>query len=64
MLENAAADPALDNLHPDAAPALATAYSTVTAKAKNGVAGDAEWQPALEDVFAKGVAMKMVCGGA
>lgn len=63
MLDNAAADPALDAQHRDAARALATAYLTATAKATNGVAADAEWQAALDDVIAKDSAMKKVCGG-
>lgn len=63
MLENAAADPALDAQHRDAARALATAYLTTTAKATSGVAADAEWQAALDDVIAKDAAMKKVCGG-
>jgi hypothetical protein len=63
MLGNAAADPALDAQHRDAARALATAYLTATARASNGVVADAEWQAALDDVIAKDAAMKKVCGG-
>lgn len=63
MLENASADPALDAQHRDAARALATAYLTTTAKATTGVAADAEWQAALDDVIAKDAVMKQVCGG-
>lgn len=63
MLENAAANPALDAQHRDAARALATAYLTATAKATNGVAADDEWQAALGDVIAKDAVMKKVCGG-
>ncbi len=63
MLESAAADPALDGQHRDAARALAMAYLTATAKATNGVASDAEWQAALDDIIAKDTAMKKVCGG-
>ncbi|WP_082972898.1 hypothetical protein [Mycobacterium sp. E2497] len=64
MLENAAADPALDAKHRDTARALAAAYLTATAKATNGVVSDSEWQAALDDVIAKDAAMKQVCGGA
>ncbi|TAM71806.1 hypothetical protein [Mycobacterium sp.] len=63
MLENASADPALDAQHRDPARTLATAYLTATAKATNGVAADAEWRAALDDVIAKDAAMKQVCGG-
>lgn len=63
MLENAAADPAIDAQHHDAAQALATAYLTATAKASNGVVADAEWQAALDDVVAKDAAMKKLCNG-
>lgn len=63
MLENAAANQALDAQHRDAARALATAYLTATAKATNGVVADDEWQAALRDVIAKDAAMKQVCGG-
>ncbi|MGD1255988.1 hypothetical protein ACKUT9_17260 [Mycobacterium seoulense] len=63
MLDNAAADPALDAKPRDAARELAAAYLTATAKATNGVVSDSEWQAALDDVIAKDAAMKQVCGG-
>ena len=63
MLDNAAADPALDANHRDAARALATAYRTHTAKGSSGTATDAEFQAALDDVNAKDAVMKKVCGG-
>ena len=44
MLDKAAADPALDAKHRDAARALATAYLMDTAKSSNDVATDAEFQ--------------------
>ncbi|MGD1283469.1 hypothetical protein ACKUUI_22085 [Mycobacterium seoulense] len=63
MLENAAADLALDAKPRDAARELSAAYLTATAKATNGVVSDSEWQAALDEVIAKDAAMKQVCGG-
>ena len=63
MLDDAAANPALDAKHRDAARALATAYLTVTAKGSSDIATDAEFRAALDDVVAKDAAMKQVCGG-
>lgn len=64
LLEMAAANPALDPAHRDAARALATAYGTLTAKGSYGVATDTEYQASLDDATAKDAAMKKVCGGA
>lgn len=61
MLDSAAANPALDAKHRDAADALAKAYRTTTAMAAKGVATDVEWQAALDDVNAKDAAMKKAC---
>ncbi|MGZ4513310.1 MAG: hypothetical protein ACXVX5_01000 [Mycobacterium sp.] len=63
MLEMAAANPALDSQHRDAARALAAAYAAVTAKGNSVVANDAEYRAALADVIAKDAVMKRVCGG-
>ena len=63
MLDNAAADPALDAKYRDAARALATAYLAETAKSSDDVVTEAEFQAALNDVIAKDAAMKKVCGG-
>ncbi|ORW06434.1 hypothetical protein AWC15_21705 [Mycobacterium lacus] len=63
MLYNAAANPALDAKHRDAARALATAYGTVSVMGSKGVATDAEWRAVLDDANAKDAAMKKVCGG-
>ncbi|BCO54734.1 MULTISPECIES: hypothetical protein [Mycobacterium] len=63
ILESASADPAVDSQHRDAARGLATAYLTATVKATTGVAAEAEWQAALDDVVAKDAVMKQVCGG-
>ena len=63
MLDMGANNPALDANHRDTARALESAYLTVTAKSGYGVATDAEFQSALEDVNAKDAAMKKVCGG-
>lgn len=64
MLDTAAANPALDTNHRDAARALATAYTTLTAKGSSGVATDAEYQATLNDIVAKDSEMKNVCGSA
>ncbi|BBX75597.1 hypothetical protein MSHI_35030 [Mycobacterium shinjukuense] len=61
ILDNAAADPALDAKHRDAARALATAYRTTIVMASGGT--QAEWQAALDDGNVKDAAMKQVCGG-
>ncbi len=63
MLEMAAANPALDASDRDAARALAKTYMTLTAKGSYGVATDAEYQAALDDLIGKDAAMKKVCGG-
>ncbi len=63
ILDNAAADPALDSNDRDAARALAKTYITLTAKGSYGVATDAEWQAALDDGNVKDAAMKKICGG-
>lgn len=63
LLEMAAANPALDPAHRDAARALAMAYGSITAKGSYGVATDTEYQAALDDAIAKDSAMKKVCGG-
>jgi hypothetical protein len=63
MLDTAASNPALDANHRDAARALEAAYLTVTAKSSSGVATDAEFQAALDNVLAKDAVMKKVCGG-
>jgi hypothetical protein len=61
MLDNAAADPALDVTHRDAARALANAFRTTTALASGGT--DAQWQASLDDGNSKDAVMKKVCGG-
>ncbi len=63
LLEMAAANPALDVGHRDAARALAMAYGTLTAKGSYGVATDADYQAALNDAIAKDAAMKKACSG-
>lgn len=63
MLDMGANNPALDTNHRDTARALESAYLTVTAKSSYGVATEAEFQSALEDVLARDAAMKKVCGG-
>lgn len=63
MLDMGASNPALDENHRDAARALEAAYLTVTAKSSYGVATEAEFQSALDNVIAKDAAMKKVCGG-
>jgi hypothetical protein len=63
MLDNAAANPALDAAHRDAARTLAMAYRTLTAMGSKDVATDADFQAALDDVNAKDAVMKKVCGG-
>lgn len=63
MLDMGASNPALDANHRDTARALESAYLTVTAKSSYGVATDAEFQSALENVIANDAAMKKVCGG-
>jgi hypothetical protein len=61
MLDIAAANPALDVTHRDAARALANAYRTTTALASGGT--DAQWQASLDDGNSKDAVMKKVCGG-
>lgn len=63
LLDMAAANPALDAKHREAAHSLAMAYGTLTAKGSAGVATDAEYQAALDDAIAKDAAMKKVCSG-
>ena len=63
MLDDGAANPALDASHRDAARALAMAYETLTAKGTYGVVNDALYQAALDDATTKDAAMKKVCGG-
>lgn len=63
MLDNAAANPALDFAHRDAACALAATYLTTTAKGNRDVANDSDFRAALDDLIAKDAAMKKVCEG-
>lgn len=63
LLYNASEDPALDGDHRSAAQALATAYLTDTAKSSEGAATEGEFRAAVDDVNAKDLAMKRVCGG-
>jgi hypothetical protein len=63
ILDMAAANPALDANYRATARALAIAYGTLTAKGTYGIATDAEYQAALDDIIAKDAAMKKVCGG-
>jgi len=63
MLDMGARNPALDANLRDTARALESAYLTVTAKSSYGVATDAEFQAALDNVIAKDAAMKKACGG-
>ncbi|WP_244604169.1 hypothetical protein [Mycobacterium attenuatum] len=62
MLENAAANPALDTADRDAARALATAYLTTTAMGNRDVASDTDFRAALDDLVAKDAVMRKVCG--
>lgn len=62
MLDNAAANAALDTTHRDAARALATAYLTTTAMGNRDVASDSDFRAALDDLIAKDAVMKKVCG--
>ncbi|AYJ07421.1 hypothetical protein [Mycobacterium avium] len=55
---------ALDADRRDAAKAWAAAYGAVTANNNSAAASDADYQAALDDVIAKDIAMKKVCGGA
>jgi cell division septal protein FtsQ len=61
MLDNAAANPALDATHRDAARTLANAYRTTTATVSGGTESD--WQASLDDGNTKDAVMKKVCGG-
>ncbi|WP_425293755.1 hypothetical protein [Mycobacterium pseudokansasii] len=61
MLYMAAANPALDPHDRDAAHALAATYATLTAKGTYGVATDAQYQAALDDVITKDAAMRQAC---
>ncbi|CCK53919.1 Exported protein of unknown function [Mycobacterium canettii CIPT 140060008] len=62
MLDMAAANPALDSNDREAARALAKTYITLTAKGSYGVATDAEYRAALDDLIGKDAAMKKICG--
>lgn len=62
MLDNAAADPALDATYREPARALAASYRKGTAMGNRDVATDAQFQAALDDINAKDAAMKRVCG--
>ncbi|WP_308458129.1 hypothetical protein [Mycobacterium kansasii] len=59
MLDNAAADPALDARHRDAARSLAKAYRTTTAM--GSVATETEYRAALDDIIAKDAQMRQAC---
>ena len=61
MLDNVAANPALEAKPRDAARALAAAYGTLTAMGSNAVATDAQYQVTLDDITAKDAVMKSVC---
>ncbi len=61
MLDNAAANLALDAKHRDAARALAASYGTLTAMGSNVVATDSQYQAALDDITAKDAVMKSLC---
>jgi hypothetical protein len=63
LLSNAAADPALDSDHRNAAKALASAYLIDSAKSSSVVATEPDFRAAVDDVNAKDAAMKKVCGG-
>lgn len=63
MLDVAASNPALDANYREPARALEAAYLTVTAKSSYGVASEADFQSALDNVIAKDAAMKKVCSG-
>jgi hypothetical protein len=63
MLDNAAANPALDAKPRDAARTLAAAYLNATAMGSKDVADDAEWQAAVDDVNGKDAVMKKICSG-
>jgi hypothetical protein len=63
MLDTVASNPGLDANHRDAARALESAYLAVTAESSYGVATDADFQAALDNVLAKDAAMKKACGG-
>ncbi|ORV40089.1 hypothetical protein AWC00_16915 [Mycobacterium conspicuum] len=61
MLDNAAANPALDAPHRDATHVLANAYRTTTALSSAGT--DDQWRASLDDIIAKDAVMKRLCGG-
>ncbi|ORB46685.1 hypothetical protein BST40_17800 [Mycobacterium persicum] len=61
MLYMAAANPALDPHYRDAAHALAATYATLTAKGTYGIATDAQYQAALDDIVTKDAAMRQAC---
>lgn len=63
MLDNAAADTALDAKYRDAARSLAAAYGKLTAMSNNVVATDMQYQAALDDITAKDAVMRNACGG-
>jgi hypothetical protein len=61
MLEDAAANSALDAKHCDSARALATAYRT--SNAVGSVGTDVEYRALIDDIVAKDAAMRRVCDG-
>lgn len=62
MLETAAMDPALDAAARTDAHALALAYQDLTVMGTNGVAGEAQFQAAMDAVNEKDRVMKELCG--
>lgn len=63
ILQTAAANPALDAKHRDAALELATAYEDVAAMSTNRAPDDPELQKAVDDSNAKDGVIKGLCGG-
>jgi len=62
MLETAAMDPALDTDARADVRALALAYQDLTVMGTNGVAGEAQFQAAMDAVNDKDRVMKELCG--
>lgn len=62
MLETAAMDPALDTAARTDVRALALAYQDLTVMGTNGVAGEAQFQAAMDAVNDKDRVMKELCG--
>ncbi|ORW89213.1 hypothetical protein AWC28_20990 [Mycolicibacter terrae] len=62
MLETAAMDPALDTDARTDVRALALAYQDLTVMGTNGVAGEAQFQAAMDAVNDKDRVMKELCG--